>query len=926
MKIKSLPIQAALWAFAIALTVLCIPAQAQNAGTQSLSLSPAIPHLSATGRLAATKRLNLSIGLPLRNETALNNLLTQLYDPASPNYRHYLTPQQFTEQFAPSVADYQTVANFFSTNGFTVLQHPDRMVLDASGSAASVEHVFHLTMRTYRHPTENRTFFGPDRAPSLNLSVPILHISGLDNYAVKRSKIIKETSAKRSANTPGQAKVPRQTGSGSGPSGAYMGNDFRAAYMPGVPLTGAGQTVGLLEYDGYYPDDITSYESLAGVSVPVTIVPVDGGVSSPGAGDDEVSLDIEVAMSVAPGLSQIVVYEAPNTSSWEDILDAMANDTVNSPKQFSCSWGDSSPDVPNLTAENIFKQMDAQGQSFYDASGDGDAFINGIPFPAESTNITEVGGTTVTTTGPGGPWIYETTWNWGGSTLSDESGGVSGGISENYSLPYWQNSINMAANEGSTTMRNVPDVAMTADNVYVEAGEGGDDGTFGGTSCAAPAWAAITALANQQAAAHSRPSVGFVNPAIYNAGKSANYTSAFNDIASGNNFWAFSVNYFPAVPGYDLCTGWGTPVGDNLIDLLAGVGDTLGVAPGKGFVAFGPAGGAFTANAEAFSLTNSSATSFNWSLINTSSWLTASSPSGALPAHTTAQVTLSLNAAANSLPAGTYTAGVLFSNQTTHAVRTRVFVLQAGQNLLQNGDFENYPYSLPDWAQTGGIGIYNETPYPNFNYDFVDDGTFTGYTPVSGFQYLVMATAGTMGYISQNIATVPGQNYMLSFWLLNATNGAPEQFLVNWIPNNGTTNTIYDLQNPPPFGWSNVVLYATATSTNTVLEFGARADQSAASLSSLLEFGNLFALDDMSLTAIFSPDVNITESIAKASPTNFALTWNSVSGLVYHVQYSTNPLSPNWINLSTNTAVSSTLSMTNSFGPDSHRFYRVLLP
>jgi len=902
-------IKAAHWTVVIALAAaFCTPAHAENAGPQFLqgSVPPVIPHLSASGRLTAETRLNLSIGLPLRNESALDNLLRQLYDPASLNYRHYLTPQQFIGQFAPSASDYQTVANFFGTNGFTVVEHSDRMVLDINGSVADVERVFHLTIRTYRHPTENRTFFGPDSVPSLNLSVPILHISGLDNYALKRSKIIKKPLLKPSANT------AHQIGSGSGPEGAYMGNDFRAAYIPGVSLTGAGQTVGLLEFDDYYPSDVSSYESLAGVSVPLTTVPVDGGISSPGSGNDEVSLDIDVTMSIAPGLSKIVVYEAPQTNSWEDILDAMANDTVNSPKQFSCSWGNSAPDAPDLTAENIFKQMDAQGQSFFNASGDGDAFVGGIPFPSESTNITEVGGTTVTTTGPGGAWVSETTWNWGGVApgffSADSSSGVSGGISENFSIPYWQQGMSMAANEGSTTMRNVPDVAMTADNVFV-VGDDGTQETVGGTSCAAPAWAAFAALANQQAAAHSRPSVGFANPVIYATAKSASYLSDFNDITTGNNFWAFSVNEFPAVPGYDLCTGWGTPVGDNLIDLLAGVGDALAVAPGNGFVAFGPAGGAFTANSLTFSLTNSSTSSLNWSLVNTSSWLTASSSGGALAAHTTTQATVSLTAAAYSLPAGTYTAGVLFSNQTSHAVRTREFVLVAGQNLVQNGDFENYPYSLPDWAQTGGIGIYNETPYPTFNYDFVDDGSVTGFNPYSGSMFCVFGTAGAVGYISQSIPTVAGQSFVLSFWLMNATSGTTEKFLVNWNTNSTTTNTIYNLLNPPAFDWSNVVFYVTATSTNTTLQFGGRSDP------------NLFGLDDVTLISIPPPNPRIS----KASANAVSLTWNSLTGLVYQVQYSTNLLSTNWSNLATNTATSPTLSLTNTIGPSPWRFYRVLL-
>lgn len=902
------------------LAAFCFSAKAGPQLVHS-SVPAAVSHMTSLGRVAANAHLNLSIGLPLRNEDALNSLLAQLNDPASPGYRHYLTPQQFAEQFAPSATDYQAVANFFVTNGFTIVQHPGRMVLDVSGSVADVERVFHLTMRTYRHPTENRTFFAPDSAPALDLGVPILHISGLDNYAVKQSKIIKENSATHSANTTAHATA-RQTGSGSGPSGGYMGADFRAAYMPGVSLTGAGQTVGLLEYDGYYSSDITTYEGLAGVSVPVIPVPVDGGVNSPGSGDDEVSLDIEVAMSIAPGLTQIVVYEAPQTASWEDILDAMANDTTYSPKQFSCSWGNSSPDVPDLTAENIFKQMEAQGQTFYDASGDGDAFLGGIPFPAESTNIVQVGGTTVTTTGPGGPWIEETTWDWGGGGLSDNSVGSSGGVSDNFSIPPWQQGIDMTANEGSTTMRNVPDVAMTADNVFVEAQDGTQE-TVGGTSCAAPAWAAITALANQQAAANGKPSVGFPDPVIYAAGKSASYLSDFNDITTGNNFWAFSVTNYPTVSGYDLCTGWGTPVGDNLIDLLAGTGDAMGVTPGKGFVAFGPAQGNFTANTLTFAVTNSSDNALNWSLINTSSWLNVSISGGALAAHTTTHATVSLAPAAYSLPAGTYTGGVLFSNQTSHAVRTREFVLMAGQNLVQNGDFEEYPYSLPNWAQTGGIGMFNETPYPNFNYDFVDDGTITSVTPYSGSMFCVFGTSGATGYISQNIATVPGQTYMLSFWLMNAVSGQIEEFGVNWNANSSTTNSIFYMLNPDAFGWSNVVLYATATSTNTILQFAGRNDQSAAS-GSLLGFADFFGLDDVTLISM--PPLSPTLSVSRPASNAVSLTWNSHAGQAYQVQYSTNLLSSNWFTLSTNTAIGPFLSVTNAVGAGPQGFYRLLVP
>ena len=153
--------------------------------------------------------------------------------------------------------------------------------------------------------------------------------------------------------------------SGSGPGGTYRGSDFRTAYVPGTSLTGAGQSVGLLQFDGFYANDITTYESQSGLpNVPLTVVPIDGGVSTPGSGVGEVSLDIEMVISMAPGISRVYVYEAPNPSPWVDLLSRMANDNLS--KQLSCSWGGGGVDA---SAEQIFKQMGAQGQSFFNAKG-----------------------------------------------------------------------------------------------------------------------------------------------------------------------------------------------------------------------------------------------------------------------------------------------------------------------------------------------------------------------------------------------------------------------------------------------------------------------------------------------------------------------------------------------------------------------------
>ena len=529
--------------------------RAQNPPAQQLRghIPEAAKRLTPIGHENSADHLQLAIGLPLRNQDELTNLLQQIYDPASTNYHHYLTPEEFTARFGPTEADYQAVVQYAQRNGFTVTAtHPNRLVLDVDASVGDIERALHLEMRTFQHPTEARTFHAPSAEPTVDLAVPILHISGLDNYSLPHPN---------SRLKPPELVANATPKAGSGPGGAYRGGDFRAAYSVG-PLTGVGQSVALLQFDGYYANDIATYESQAGIpSVTLTNVAIDGGVSTPGSGVSEVSLDIEMVVSMAPGVSRIIVYEAPNPSPWVDLLSRMANDNI--AKQIGCSWGGGSPDP---TSEQIFLQFAAEGISFFNATGDSDAFTGAIPFPSDSTNITQVGGTTLTTTGAGGSYVSETAWNWGltqGSYV-----GSSGGVSTTYKIPPWQQGINMSANLGSTTMRNTPDVALTGDNVYVIYGNG-TTGTFGGTSCAAPLWAAFTALINQQASAGSNPPVGFLNPALYAIGKSnPNYATIFHDITSGNNFSASSPGKFPAVAGYDLCTGWGTPNGTNLINAL----------------------------------------------------------------------------------------------------------------------------------------------------------------------------------------------------------------------------------------------------------------------------------------------------------------------------------------------------------------------
>ena len=227
--------------------------------------------------------------------------------------------------------------------------------------------------------------------------------------------------------------------------------------------------------------------------------------------------------------------------------------------------------------------------------------------------------------GFGAAWLAETVWN------AQEGAGYNtsaGGISTTYSIPAWQTGVNMSTNSGSKTKRNSPDVAMVADNVFLVADDGQQE-TSGGTSVGAPLWAGFAALANQQAAAAGLSSIGFVNPALYHIGTNSGYAACFDNITVGNNT-NNNAAQFLALPGYDLCTGWGSPTGGSLIIALTQP-DGFQITPGRGPVANGrwrP----FTLSTQTFSLTNTGKSSFNWSLGNTSSWLNVSMSNGTLAA------------------------------------------------------------------------------------------------------------------------------------------------------------------------------------------------------------------------------------------------------------------------------------------------------
>jgi subtilase family serine protease len=497
------------------------------------------------GHLPSAQRLSLAISLPLRNEAELDDLLRQTYDPQSSNYHQYLSVQEFTARFAPTEADYAAALRFAQANDLAVIEtHANRMVIDVEGPAANIESAFQVTLGVYQHPTEGRTFYAPDREPTVDLDVPLLHISGLDNYTSPHAKNV------RSSEQPNGASKT----TGSGPGGQFIGSDMRAAYYGSGPLNGGGQRVGLFEYAGYEISDVKLFFSKVNQSlkVPVRGVSLNGASLScpPSSCDDsEQVIDIEMAISMAPGLKEVLVYVGNKDVS---IFNRMAAD--NSAKQLSCSWG-WSDDESSL--DPIFKEMVVQGQSVFVATGDSGSGTPGdVVWPADDPYITAVGGTDLTTSGPGGAWKAETGWS-----------GSAGSPSKNkVPIPSYQqlSGVITKLNHGSKTLRNYPDVAAEANTNQYSCYDGGCSGGNGGTSYAAPQWAGLIAMANEQLVVNGGSTLGFLNPALYAIGVGSSYDSDFHDIVSGNN------GKYKAVTGYDLVTGWGSPTGPNLITALTG--------------------------------------------------------------------------------------------------------------------------------------------------------------------------------------------------------------------------------------------------------------------------------------------------------------------------------------------------------------------
>jgi len=544
--------------------LLTTPAQSQQ--RQALQSQVAAPvGARLLERMSASQQLSIAIALPLRNQEQLTSLLQQLYDPTSPNYRHFLTTQQFSQQYAPAAVDYQRVIGFAQANGLRVTRtFSTGLVVDVRGSVASIEQAFQVTMHIYQHPTENRTFFAPDVEPTVEAGLPVLNVIGLSNYNIPHSMLKKASQGVHSNQT------------GSGPGGQFLGSDMRTAYGGGTALDGTGQAVGLIELGPYRLPDVLAYFNTLSQPLNVPIVNVfssqDGedGVCGVGCDDGEEVIDIQQAISMAPNLSALIVYEAYSSqvSAINAYAQAAADDLA---KQLSISFGWGGTPATESAYEQIFQELEAQGQSSFVASGDAGASLSG-GYPGNSTYITDAGGTDLTTAAAGGAWSSESGWI-----------GSGGGWNTSVAIPSWQTTAIDSANGGDANYRNIPDVAAEANTDNYFCANGSCQGGIGGTSLAAPRWAGFVALINQQAAADAsstgNPTLGFLNPTIYGL-SSADYAGDLHDITTGDNATSTTctpgtpgclsngVVGFDATTGFDLVTGWGSPNGPTAFDAL----------------------------------------------------------------------------------------------------------------------------------------------------------------------------------------------------------------------------------------------------------------------------------------------------------------------------------------------------------------------
>jgi kumamolisin len=553
-------------------------------------------HGQLLGSMSESAPMSVSIVLPLRNQADLNVLLGRLYDPADPLYGHYLNPQEFVQRYGPSLDDIDAVAAFAAKHSLQVGQvSGNGTVIRLVGSVSAVEGAFGVKLNTYVD-ADGRQFHVPDQGPTITADIAgrVIGVLGLDNSA--KPQMYHSFAPASVVDSPTALHV-------TGEAGGLAPADVQKIYGLTVSATsGSGQTAGVFEMDGWAPADIAKFQKEFGIkALKPTLVSVDGGNGEPQdeGGQAETTLDIDMLTTLAPDLTAIDVYATPEPtedSSYEqqavDIFNAMASDDkIN---VASVSYGISELDLAGATvtvdgeivdcmqAENqALEQMAVQGQTVCVAAGDAGAYTDQEFFPdvpntsdpGSQPYVLSVGGTKLFDTATE-TYISETSW-----ADPDDLGrgfdgtGGGGGISSVWQIPSYQLGLSTAINtQGSTSMRNVPDVSLYGDydnggyGIYISfAGFAPAWYDVNGTSASSPLWASFLADVNSERNTNGLGEIGLANPAIYAAAENAaTYKADFHDIADGSNNL-----YYDAVKGYDNSTGWGSFKGDSLLATLA---------------------------------------------------------------------------------------------------------------------------------------------------------------------------------------------------------------------------------------------------------------------------------------------------------------------------------------------------------------------
>lgn len=520
------------------------------------------------------------------NDAAMEQAVAEMYTPGSPTYRRYLTPDQIVRRYAESDAQLNVVKNWLSQHGYTILAvDPLRSSISVQASVASIEQSLGIQLQSFT--VLGRAFFMQVGHPTLSGAVAglVQSVVGLDNFSLP---IFKPPFGVLQGTATGRGNCARY-----GANMSLTRDRLAAAYQAGTlyqaGFQGQGMTIGVAEFDEPYdPRDITNYTACAGVGAPhIQNIQVDGPTSR-GSGQGEAALDLELISGLAPR-AQILDYQAgtknETISFAQALLDVFARVAADRRVQIlSVSYG---------TGENSFSQSEqdavnrelrtlaAEGISVFISSGDCGAFservraIAMVSFPASAPYAIAVGGTHLQVTGAG-TRSSEDAWSGNDSaSLCQNEWGSGGGVSQNpdFKRPLWQvgpgithhydgspqlvltSSLNPV--EAPNGLRQVPDLAAAAYPniaIYYQ----GAWYAFGGTSAAAPIWAAGALLVDQGLKSHGKSLLGGV-PTFYTLANHAGSFQPYADITRGNNL------FYPATRGWDYATGWGSP---NLSALL----------------------------------------------------------------------------------------------------------------------------------------------------------------------------------------------------------------------------------------------------------------------------------------------------------------------------------------------------------------------